>query len=581
MNDRFIFIIAFLFSFSSLNAQHQWARQSAGQGVDSRDIATDLRGNVYAFGDFTGTVMWGTHTLVQDNTVNTEGPSFLTRYDTDGNAVWVRGIKGKSSNNGNAVATDAAGNVYVCGEYDQTNSFSNLDFGNGITLDGNPSSSLFLAKADSFGTFHWAERILATDAPGSQRITAKDILVSGADIYITGEVLQAVTVGGNSYNTTNGDKAQLFIAKYDTSGNFQWFKHTNRVGDFGTAGGSCIYAGKNGNIYVTGTHNKFSVTWDSDTFGVYPQTSNAHLFIGCFDSDGNMLWHRWAATSSNGAQQPHPSGVDSDGNITTTIRVMGSTVLADTTFFETGTERFLLRLDAQGNRVFLKPMYTFSGFSGPVTQIHALYTQGDGITFVTGAHVLNPIIIGNDTLPADPGGISQWNFFAAYDNQGNPIDARLWADEYLASFNEFEIAGICGDPQGNVFVTGKMEGAAKIGNDTLDQMFNMFLVKTRPDGFFNLSTDIYDELTPGRSFRIFPNPAAESVWLEYEPQKAESIQIRMENLQGQIIWREEKLFSPGAIRQQITLPMISSGIYIVRFQHGNTVLGVEKIIISR
>lgn len=581
MNHRLILLTILILSFISLRSQHQWARQSVGQGVETRDLSVDLWGNSYVFGDFTGTVMWGTHTVVQNNTVNTEGPVFLAKYDTDGNAIWARGIKGKSANNGNAVTNDAAGNVYVCGEYDQTNSFSILDFGNGLTLEGNPSYSVFLAKADSAGTFLWAERILASDDVGEQRITAKDILVTGADVYITGEVLQPVSVGGNTYNTASGDKTQMFIAKYDTAGNFQWFKHTNRVGDFGTASGAYLYAGKHNNIYVIGSHNKFSVTWDSDTFGVNPQTSNAHLFIGSFDSNGNMLWHQWAATSSNGAQQPHPVGVDGNGNITTTIRVLGNTWLSDTSFFATGPERYLLKLDSLGNRKYLKPAYTFSGLAGPVTNVHALYAQDNGITYAVGTHGLHPVIFGNDTLPHDPGGINQRNFFVAYDPNGNVLDAKLWADEYLEIFYEFNMATLTGDAQGNLFVTGRMEGAAKVGNDTLDQMFNMFLVKTDPDGFFDLSTDLDAELKSGRSFHLYPNPASESVWMEYKTDKPEHIEIQIANLHGQILLKDERQFSPGLTQQQMSLPEIPAGIYTVVFIRDNVKVGAEKLVISR
>ncbi|MDX2245780.1 MAG: T9SS type A sorting domain-containing protein [Bacteroidia bacterium] len=580
MNPRFFLSAIFFLSVVSLHSQHQWARQSVGQGVDAHDMVIDPWGNSYVLGDFTGTVMWGNHSVTQDNTVNTQGPVFLAKYDAEGNAVWARGIKGKSSNNGNAVATDAVGNVYVCGEYDQTNSFSILDFGNGLTLEGNPSSSVFLAKADSSGTFRWAERILASDDVGEQRITAKDILVVGADVYITGEVLQPVSVGSTIYNTTNGDKTQMFIAKYDTAGNFQWFKHTNRVGDFGTASGAYLYAGKHNNIYVVGSHNKFSVTWDSQAFGVSPQLTNTHLFIGSFSSEGALLWHQWAATASTGPQKPHPVGVDADGNITTTIRALGSTQLSDTSFIAS-VDRYLVKFDSTGNRIYTKPMYGYVNLTTPGIQVHALYSRGNGTTFAVGTHTLNPIVFGQDTLPADPGGINLWNYFAAFDANGNAIDAKLWADEYLEPLNEFEMVMFTGDAQGNLFVTGKMEGAAKVGNDTLDQMFNMFLVKTDPNGFFELNTRIYDNLKSGRSFQVFPNPSSESVWLEYEPEKPENIEIQIENIQGQTVMRAERQFSPGVTRQQLLLAEIPAGVYAIRFGQAHSLIGIGKIVIRR
>lgn len=591
MKRLFLTLNILLSCLASLPAQHIWAEQSIptpggfGGAVTAVDMAMDPSENIFVFGTYSGGVSWGIHSLLDDNTVGDEGPVFLAKYDPNGNALWAHGIKGKGSNEGLAVATDGAGAVYVAGQYEQTNSFTILDLGNGITLEGNASQSVFIGKATTDGTFQWAKRILATDDIGSQFIKPNDMVVDGADIYIIGTVLEAVSIDTSSFNLTNPDQTQLFIAKYDTAGTFKWFKHTNGENEFGFAEGNYIHLSNTGNIYAVGTYgtNNSPVSWDGDTLDTSSLLGNRHLFIGSFDPDGNMNWHQWAAASGGTAQEPHAVGVDANGNIYTTIRASGTTEIGDTSFLA-DRGQYLVKYNSIGNREFVKPFFEFAPPLAPFVQVHSAHARADGRTYFVGTQSPSrTLIFGNDTLPGDPGGINLWNFAAMFDANGNALGGSPWADEYIGAFNEFTFSGLLQDQQGNLLFNGLIEnGSARLGTDTLGldiAQDHLFLVKTNPDSFL-MTTGISSQTFTELAISLYPNPTSHSFTLAYKPTQVESMQLTLVNLQGQIVHRESLRFSPNVSEYTIEPVGILPGMYLLQLEDTFRLIYRQKVMFN-
>ena len=117
--------------------------------AQAHDMAIDVNDNLYLTGNFQGATNFDDTT-----TLGQKEPIFLAKYAPDGGVEWVRGIGGNSNNDGNAVAVNDSGHVYVSGVFQQTNSNTILDFGD-ITLAGDREENLFLAKADAAGSFLW------------------------------------------------------------------------------------------------------------------------------------------------------------------------------------------------------------------------------------------------------------------------------------------------------------------------------------------------------------------------------------------------------------------------------------------
>jgi hypothetical protein len=99
------------------------AQFSSGNGIDfGRAVATDASGNVYVTGQLAGVADFdpgaGTTALagVHDDV-------FVAKYTAAGALVWARQLGGTSADQGNAIAVDAAGNVFTTGTFQGTADF--------------------------------------------------------------------------------------------------------------------------------------------------------------------------------------------------------------------------------------------------------------------------------------------------------------------------------------------------------------------------------------------------------------------------------------------------------------------------
>jgi len=86
---------------------------------------------------------------------------FLVKYDTNGNFVWVNALEGSGNNdNGTAIATDPANNVYITGRFDAAVDF---DPSPGIASRTSlGSDDIFLAKYDAQGNLRYVTAVGGT-----------------------------------------------------------------------------------------------------------------------------------------------------------------------------------------------------------------------------------------------------------------------------------------------------------------------------------------------------------------------------------------------------------------------------------
>lgn len=187
------------------------------------------------------------------------------------------------------VNVDASDNVLVTGEFAGTVDFDPSGSTYNMTSassDPNGIGSVFFAKYTSSGTFLWAKKI---DVLGNRVLAVKK---DGSDnIYLCGSVSgDANTVdfdpgAGTAYLAgTMG----CWIAKYNSSGTFQWVKMPIPNSWAGLSGwANNFHVDATGNCYVTGT---FSSTNDFDpgtgTTSLNPASGGA--FIAKYNSSGAL-----------------------------------------------------------------------------------------------------------------------------------------------------------------------------------------------------------------------------------------------------------------------------------------------------
>jgi hypothetical protein len=183
---------------------------------------------------------------------------------------------------------------------------------------------------------------------GSRAVT--QCLDNNGNIYVTGTVSGPISYFNTDTFTVNGSH-DIFLAKYDNSGNELWVKHYggpyNNSMPFKQEGGySIIYSTVDDAIYLSGIFVG-SCTFGSFTVNTNP--SDKDVFICKLDVNGNCLWAKSAGSGGD------DTSVQLELNPNGDIFVVGSmryTANFDTLIVPQGG--FLAKYDTNGNCNWVK-----------------------------------------------------------------------------------------------------------------------------------------------------------------------------------------------------------------------------------
>ncbi|MCK6692054.1 MAG: T9SS type A sorting domain-containing protein [Thermoanaerobaculia bacterium] len=205
---------------------------------------------------------------------------------------------------------------------------------------------IFIAKYNSGGGLLWAKKIGGTSDDYANALRVD----SAGNVYITGSFQGSVDFdpnAGTAFMSSNG-LDDIFIAKYSSSGLYQWAK---KIGGGQSDAGATLELDSNGDMIVTGY---FSVQADFDPdAGVTNLISNGgrDAFLARFTDSGSLVW----AKNVGGSQEDNGTSLhlDDKGNSYFTGSFQG---IAD--FDPEATDYFLTSLGAKD--VFISS-FTASG----------------------------------------------------------------------------------------------------------------------------------------------------------------------------------------------------------------------------
>ena len=308
------------------NGNWQWATRAGGNSEDvGYGITIDDTGNCYVAGFFNGTATFGDITLTSSGGADI----FVAKLDSDGNWLWATRAGGSSWDEGNGITIDDAGNTYVTGSFYQIATFGSYS----ITSSGN--KDIFIAKLDSDGNWLWA-----TEAGGSGFDDGDGITTDNeGNSYLTGRFEETASFG--SYSLTSNGSGDIFVAKMDAAGNWQW---VTQAGGTDYERGNGIIIDDAGNSYVTGRF------YETASFGSYSLTSNgsSDIFIAKMDSNGNWLW----ATRAGGNSYDGGDGIkiDDAGNSYVTGYFVDTATFGSYSLISSGLyDIFVAKMDTDGN----------------------------------------------------------------------------------------------------------------------------------------------------------------------------------------------------------------------------------------
>jgi hypothetical protein len=267
-------------------------------------------------------------------------------------------VGGTSSDTANAVALDSTGNIYEginfrgTVDFDPTSGTDNRSANSSISASNN---DIAFSKYDSSGNRVWTYSL-----NGSQDDYVNDIVVdSSNNVYFGGTFRSEIdfnpTAAYDTITPVGGTGADIYISKYDSSGNYVWtktFGSANNNDDFAS-----ISIDPSGNFVVCGS---FTLTADFDP-GASTSNLNAvgniDAFVVKFNSNFDYLW----AISVGGAAGDKAQSIA----FSATGDIYVSGYFTSTADFNPGasvynltsnglSDAFILKLDSSGSFLWAK-----------------------------------------------------------------------------------------------------------------------------------------------------------------------------------------------------------------------------------
>ena len=418
-----------------------YAKRIGGSGNEqANSLTVDSNGNIYLTGVFEGIVDFDPG----PGTANLNAGIFFSKYDAAGNYIYAKRIGGAGSDKCYDITLDEKNNVYVTGLFIGTKDF---DPGAGIvnlTSSGGNSSDIFFAKYDTSGNYVYAKSIGSWGYEHGYRLATD----SSGNVYVTGVFEGTVDFdpGNGIANLSSAGNADIFFAKYDTTGNYVYAK---RLGGASFVNCNSLVVDRIGNVYITGSFQS-TIDFDPDlgTVNLTSSSGSADIFFAKYNISGNYVY----AKRIGGSQSDVGNSLSLDNNNNIYIGgFFGGTVDFDPGIgivnltSAGGNDIFFAKYDSFGNYIYAK------GMGGGSTELDInLSANTNGVVFISARF--------EGTVDFDPGSgiiyLSGDGFFLGkYASTGSYLYAKS-----LGS-NDFEDAiSLKVNKNGDVYITGSFKG---------------------------------------------------------------------------------------------------------------------------
>ena len=340
------------------------------------------------------------------------------------NWLWTKASGGGNSEEGQNVATDHNGNVYITGFF----ASPAITFGS-FVLTNSGVNDAYLAKYDSTGNVLWAVKIGNSGDDKSYGICTD----KNNNVIIVGNFTSGSLTIGNVTLSNPG----YFVAKFDPSGNVL-FARGDGGSIFHSNYGNCIAADTNSNIVIVGTFTG-TVHFGGSTL---VNIGNPDIFTVKCDPAGNVLW----AKQGDGGTYDNDLGngitTDKQGNVYITGGCGANTVFGSILTGVAGI--FIVKYSSSGA---VSDVRCTSGGTG-----RAITADPSGNVFVAGVFNTASLTFGGSTVVynSNPGTsdillVTYMNPPAVWSIGGPGID---------------DACGITTDQEGNVYVSGMFRSSS-------------------------------------------------------------------------------------------------------------------------
>ena len=417
-----------------------WATYYGGSGDEvAYGIATDGNNNVIVSG---GT--WSANFPITTGAFQTAlagtSDAFILKFDASGTRLWATYYGGSGGEVASGVTTNSTSDVVITGQTTSPD-FPVMAGAFQTTFGGNGDA--FIVKLNDGGTRLWATFVggSGNENGGAYGGVATDendnIIITGT----TGSGNFPVTSGAFQITKGNGNTVDIFVSKFNGSGNQIWGTYcggTKNDGAFAIAVfGSDIYVtgSTTGNFPVS--PGAFQTTYAGDNVG-------GDAFLIKFSGSGTRIWATYYGGSAG--ERGHAVSVDGTGNVFIAGYTFSSNFPVSAGAFQTvrsgNTDAFIAKFNASGARQWAT---LYGGGSSEYAFGLACDSYGNVIISGTTLSIDFPV---SAAFQASHGGGSDVTVLKM-DANGTPI----WATYYGGSANEGSWSDVDVDANGNVILT--------------------------------------------------------------------------------------------------------------------------------
>ncbi len=414
-----------------------------GTGDDSGNgIALDSSGNAYITGT-TASVDFPTQSPISASLAGSTD-AFVAKLNPSGSAlVYSTYLGGNQLDQGNAIAVDSSGDVFVAGstasgDFPATTGAWQAAFAGGQT-------DAYVAKISPAGD----ALTYATYLGGTGNDIANGIaLDASGDAYVAGSTSSTDFPTAGPVQAANAGQGDAFLSKIKPDGTA--LVYSTYLGGSGADSGQGVAVDSGGNAYVAG----FTLSTDFPTANP-SQSSNAgsdDAFVAKYNTGGTALVYS-TYLGGAGLDRAFSIAVDGSGNAyvagDTTSSPFPTTSGAVQTSNKGGSDAFVTELDANGAVAYstLLGGTLADGASG-------VAVDGSGNIFAAGYTQSSDFPLSNALDSAFGGGTcGQGVCFDAFVAEINPASGLVYSTYLGGSGNDYGQA-IALDASGNAYVTG-------------------------------------------------------------------------------------------------------------------------------
>ncbi len=549
-------ILAIALNSSAFAQDWDWVTHAGGLFSDRATcVRADSAGYLYMCGYFNGDADFDG--IPVTGYYDTDKSTFIAKYDTLGNCIWVRQPEIDWVNYTNyfddralGVAIDADGDVYIIGVF-----WEDIQLGPFYLVDAFGVSccdQIYVAKLDSDGNWLWAHMLGSyADDQG------QDIQVDQqGNVYITGYYAGTGTYGWSSafyYDdgteilpiTASDADTAMFIAKLDTDGNFLWAEQIGKA--YGGGRRNDLVIDQNSHVYC-GAGFKGNQTISGTPIAATGGGLDHDVLVTKHDLDGNFVWVKTAG----GSKDDRANGISSDqaGSIYLTGEFSDSAYFG-THLLDNYKKRdiFAAKMDTDGNWIWAKKAGSNEG-NERGTDIYSdasrIYISGQvGADATFGSVTTNS----SDSLNAFVARIS-------------PDGMWLWALDGGGISREDRATSVTVGKTNRIYTCGFFEEVAQFGMHTEISGGNkdIFLARIIDDYTWVVGME---EVSPLAS-NVYPNPFTNELNVQLTIAEQAQTKCWLTDVNGRFVANAfDENLAPGAHKIPVNLQAFDKGIYLL------------------